>query len=46
MNATESGMKLRAMEFGKVYPLYIQKAARKGRSKDERTRRDHRRKVK
>ena len=35
MNAAESSMKLRAMEFGKVYPLYIQKAIRKGRHKDE-----------
>jgi len=35
VNAVESSMKLRAMEFGRVYPLYIQKAARKGRSKDE-----------
>lgn len=24
-----------AMEFGKVYPLYVQKAERKGRTKDE-----------
>ena len=28
-------MNLHAMKFSKVYPLYVQKAERKGRSKDE-----------
>jgi hypothetical protein len=28
-------MNLRAMKFSKVYPLYVQKAEKKGRSKDE-----------
>jgi hypothetical protein len=28
-------MSLSAMKFGKVYPLYVQKAERKGRSQDE-----------
>lgn len=28
-------MKLQAMKFSKVYPLYVEKAERKGRTKDE-----------
>jgi hypothetical protein len=35
MNPVESSMRLCAMEFGSVYPLYIKKAERKGRTKDE-----------
>jgi len=30
-----SGHRVFAMEFAKVYPLYVQKAERKGRTKDE-----------
>jgi hypothetical protein len=35
MDAVGSSKRLRAMEFGTVYPLYIKKAERKGRTKDE-----------
>lgn len=32
---TSSNERVFAMEFAKVYPLYVQKAERKGRTKDE-----------
>ena len=35
MDKADNTMKLHRMEFGSVYPLYIKKAERKGRSKAE-----------
>ena len=35
MNPMDSSLRLKKMEFGSVYPLYIKKAERKGRNKAE-----------